>query len=669
MGVRGLTTIVANKCSNAAVTVTWSESQISESARGIRNLVIDGNGYLHHILKLFDCAFGISYPQLHHVLEVRTRALLLAGLNLTFVLDGPLPMWKAAQRVERETDKIANASEVALGIHRAGSVRLPQRNDVIAKWGCDGRPNTTYGIVHGILPVFAVVMFQDILKTLDVPFIISAGEADSAVAQAAKHQNAFIVANDSDFFIYQSLGYIPVDTLRDVGDSKPIIQASVFQHTTVMEILGIPENAASVYASLMLCDYSATEESKIKQWIHDVTPADYTGDRSSLIISILRKLHIQKDWESDIIIQKLLEEFYSESTTAVAKALHFSCKIYEKGSLPLQSGITELATCIPIRTHKLLEISDNCVFWCSTIVESLNSPTVWVMTRRLREALYGIISSGFISNRSDNLLQNHSICTEYIRCGATYQPEPIQPLQVAKVYTLLENQNQNSQDIQVEQFSMNQRYNALYTLLNTDLLQGIDIQYRPVIAGVRYITTQMSVLGNPLTNAEVLGMLCSSINLLHNCQSLNDQHAVQISRSQMQAVAGLEVTYFCAFLLAEVLFPDCEHNFNKVWMSFDGPAIHQAISSAKKGTPPWQILGKFRLEQSFTDLFQAVIHNQEQSIISVMDYTNMNAPIAVSKKKRDIRKQRSRSAKDPTAKKQKKSNNMFDILSNGCMFD
>ncbi|XP_011404576.2 PREDICTED: protein asteroid homolog 1-like [Amphimedon queenslandica] len=70
-------------------------------------------------------------------------------------------------------------------------------------------------------PIFTDVVFCETLKELRVKFIFADGDADRDTARIANHYNCPVVANDSDYFIFNlKAGYIPLDCLY--WDQQPV---------------------------------------------------------------------------------------------------------------------------------------------------------------------------------------------------------------------------------------------------------------------------------------------------------------------------------------------------------------------------------------------------------------------------------------------------------------
>lgn len=56
---------------------------------------------------------------------------------------------------------------------------------------------------------------MDVLHQLNINVRIAPGQADPMIVQIATEHNAFIVARDSDYFLYKNTkGYVPLDTLH-----------------------------------------------------------------------------------------------------------------------------------------------------------------------------------------------------------------------------------------------------------------------------------------------------------------------------------------------------------------------------------------------------------------------------------------------------------------------
>lgn len=75
---------------------------------------------------------------------------------------------------------------------------------------------------------------KHILRELKIEVQVADGEADPLIVQMAKKHNAYIVARDSDYFLYVApKGYVPLDTLAfSTLDGKYYYMHDVFQNMT-----------------------------------------------------------------------------------------------------------------------------------------------------------------------------------------------------------------------------------------------------------------------------------------------------------------------------------------------------------------------------------------------------------------------------------------------------
>ena len=90
-------------------------------------------------------------------------------------------------------------------------LRRKQKNQVIAEWAIHNTvpPNN---IDHTPLPVLSIKVFLMAMKELGVPVLFADGEADRATVAIANYYNYPVLANDSDYYMYDiKAGYIPID--------------------------------------------------------------------------------------------------------------------------------------------------------------------------------------------------------------------------------------------------------------------------------------------------------------------------------------------------------------------------------------------------------------------------------------------------------------------------
>ena len=186
MGIQSLTTLVKEHYSSK----TW------RTIRPRGKLVLDGNSISRTMSssKEFDGIYGGQYGELRdHFIRFFSR-LRDSGIDPIVIFDGvDYNEDKTDTKLHQKKDRVKNVFKVILKNERSGSS----------------------------LPIFGGIVFCEALKELGVEFIFADGDADRDTAQIANHYNCPVVANDSDYFIFNlKAGYIPIDCLY--WDQQPV---------------------------------------------------------------------------------------------------------------------------------------------------------------------------------------------------------------------------------------------------------------------------------------------------------------------------------------------------------------------------------------------------------------------------------------------------------------
>ena len=185
MGIRYLTTLIDKHYPSK----TWR----TITPRG--KLVLDGMSISRTVAsRKFDWIYGGQYWELRdHFIRFFSR-LRDSGIDPIVIFDG----------VDYNQDKVDTILD-----------RMKQKVENVFK------TFTTNTISGSALPIFIDIVFCETLKELGVEFIFADGDADRDTAQIANHYNCPVVANDSDYFIFNlKAGYIPMDCLY--WDQQPV---------------------------------------------------------------------------------------------------------------------------------------------------------------------------------------------------------------------------------------------------------------------------------------------------------------------------------------------------------------------------------------------------------------------------------------------------------------
>jgi hypothetical protein len=99
------------------------------------------------------------------------------------------------------------------------------------------------------LPQLLHNQLMSILHELDIKVHIAPGEADPMIVKMAREHNAYIVARDSDYFLYEATnGYVPLDTLE-----FPTLQGEYYHMQDVFQ--GMIQEGVALWATTILYDF------------------------------------------------------------------------------------------------------------------------------------------------------------------------------------------------------------------------------------------------------------------------------------------------------------------------------------------------------------------------------------------------------------------------------
>ena len=210
MGIPGLKTFVQNNVRLKKVT--------SVDFKGV---VVDGKSLIYYINGFYriSCLFGGQYPELARVLQDFFEALRSNRIRVVVVFDG----------IDYEDQKHETKLKRKKGSY--SDVRRALRENKA--------PN--------LLPPLAVLVFCQVLRKLEIPFIFVDGDADQKIAQIANFYHFPVLADDSDYFIFDlSAGYMPLHTFEWAGN---IVSALLYERGSLVAsagfqsrelVLGIP---------------------------------------------------------------------------------------------------------------------------------------------------------------------------------------------------------------------------------------------------------------------------------------------------------------------------------------------------------------------------------------------------------------------------------------------
>ena len=157
-----------------------------------QGIVVDGKSLIYHLASKFQvtCTFGGQYGELETILEVFFRDLLRNCEIVVVVFDGiDYDERKRDTKLKRKRywySEISNA--------------LTENKEIY------------------LLPALTDLVFCHVFRKLKVPFIFVDGDADQKIAQIANFYQFPVIADDSDYFIFDlCAGYMPLYTFEMEG--------------------------------------------------------------------------------------------------------------------------------------------------------------------------------------------------------------------------------------------------------------------------------------------------------------------------------------------------------------------------------------------------------------------------------------------------------------------
>ena len=209
MGIRGLTTFIRNNFSDG-----WKWTEVKGS------LVIDGFSltYTLHAQLHIDWIHGGQYKEYRDVLCRFFTALQSCDIRPMVMFDG----------VDYKREK-----EPEMWRRREEAVKTTKEQLLVKGEGYSSR----------LLPLLAFEVLREVLEELEVPLYFADGDADCDTVALANHYSCPVVANDSDYYMFNVIGgYIPLERLE--WSSKPVT-AEVYMLDQFMKMFN--------YASPELC--------------------------------------------------------------------------------------------------------------------------------------------------------------------------------------------------------------------------------------------------------------------------------------------------------------------------------------------------------------------------------------------------------------------------------
>jgi hypothetical protein len=467
---------------------------------------------------------------------------LLKKIKVLFVFDGILPDYKVNQRHER------NQNLIDLQAEYYEQIKTGVFN------GCDT-----------LLPPFALFCLIHTLVKNGIETVLAQEDADYAISKLAKKRNAIVISQDSDFFMYNIKGYIPITSLEWKQDH---ITGTVYSRSHIASLFGIRVEYLPIMAVLGGCDHFSNND------LLDFFRANYRlfhektriNERYNWIIELLQSL----DSDAKLVVEEVCELLEPEWKDKIHKILLESLDQYHllgDDKVKLLSfknsyieDINFLVESLMIHP-KILEMID-CCFWCRPIFED--------------PAFSGYEISLFIRMLTYRLICPGKCLIEHYQNGNNMTSKSISGVAVDLIKC------------------------ATIGLDDVNILQISNLQDLIVIA-LRYYAYTKKEVGSSLCNYELVGLLTGMI--VSSRSTMEMKTTTKLTCKSLQLSSHLECIMYCLSmyipLIKQIPMP-------WFYQCLQGPIIHDALQKAKGGSSPTRILKGSMSMKEFTDMYYRV---------------------------------------------------------------
>ncbi|XP_061574588.1 protein asteroid homolog 1-like [Cololabis saira] len=379
MGVQGLSSFLETRDGGGVYRV-YRDSLL----RGTR-LVIDGSNlvYLLYFSSGLDQNRGGEYASFQELIERFISALRTCEVQPFVVLDGGSdPTDRKLQTVTmRAEQRIQRAHEAA-----------------------------ETGVSKGILPQMAKKVFKQTLARLQVPVAQCFGEADQELAALAAEWNCPVLSNDGDFFIFDlPAGFLPITHFRwwEVkGGPRSYIPCKSYRTSSFCIVFQIEPQLLPTFAALAGNDYVKL---KTVSWTQFAPGRSKAPSRLEGLLCWLRDF--QKSEDAMAAALGLMGDLDTKRREEIQKGLSEGMKEYkprqsclkqffDHGVPPPFQGsglVPDWARLALVQTRLTSDILDVLQLQRMSLgfpVEPRDRPSVYVISRPIRQVMYGLLLGG-----------------------------------------------------------------------------------------------------------------------------------------------------------------------------------------------------------------------------------------------------------------------------------
>ncbi|KAJ1509879.1 Protein asteroid 1 [Coelomomyces lativittatus] len=335
------------------------------------NLVIDGHSVLHYLYKEnFNCVFG-QYSEFSGKIKSFFNSLQEFEIKIVGIVFDEVNGHPGSRQLNLE-NVLTNTRDVASILKCLREGPIPLKHDL--EWN-----------VRVPLPCLCLYVFINALNELGLPIYLPNGLGDQSVASLAEFMDAFVLANDSDFMIYElKRGYLPISEFNlNTGKCK------LYHVKALSDHLELPSSFLKLYAAAIGNKMVSFDDLR---YLYPRINTKYPKAVHFHIWSHLLKFkHLPVQTALTAFLTQMYTKQYNEGPSLDEwKKLFLSIFEFYTFSPACLSEISTNSKFGPYGLGRL--IPKHPFFKCNYLLEDLSKPSAWIVSRRLRKLFYSNFS-------------------------------------------------------------------------------------------------------------------------------------------------------------------------------------------------------------------------------------------------------------------------------------
>lgn len=574
-----------------------------------------------------------DYRTFASCIESLIHQLFACQLKIYILFDGALPDNKIEKRLERDLDGISRATYLF-----AHSSRLKADKDHILL------PPLTFEVCLQLLRRLAA-RFPDRLKVE-----ICTHEADAPVALCTRELNAVSLSLDSDYYIYD-LGkgfYMPLDSFAvSSQDGEVSITGSLFASGSLARSLGLPLSCLPLVSALAGNDYVPVHT--FRPWLLETSTTAFRGNQGWQIRAAAEVLKPLELLSIDHVISYISQQ--RSNSEELAHLLRISVQAYDLTD-PFATAASLVAFSDSLINIKFHDIALNHRFFCSVLLEDITRESAYSASRSIRAWTYSFIRLSLPNNE-------FHVITETIRRAQHMSEEAVELIPAETARAALD-------------FCQNTSADGI-DFLKHEFAPALQVDVDLIDRSMQHVCLFLHI-----------HLLCcchyASTSLPHRHELVSLIIAIVASETPKESYSEVDISPRAAHLLIQ--FQATIHSLVLFMQAMglsmpnitlpdlpsilpNGSVYHYCVERLRGGagiSSTLEALDASDYARMVAQIEVTAIRGIEAAIVDVIDIDRQSAPVKGKKLKQK------KSVNIQPVPSKPKSQNMFDLLSNGSDF-